>query len=37
VEYFTLDGRKATSAQKGIMIQKVTLDNGATIIKKIRK
>ncbi len=37
VEYFTLDGRKATYAQKGIMIQKVTFSNGATLIKKIRK
>lgn len=37
VEYFTLDGRKATAAQQGIMIQKVTLANGAVIVKKIRK
>lgn len=36
VEYFTLDGRKATKAHKGIMIQKVTLSNGATLIQKIR-
>ncbi len=36
VEYFTLDGRKATKAHKGIMIQKVTLSNGATLIHKIR-
>ena len=36
VEFFTLDGRKATSAHKGIMIQKVTLSNGATLIQKIR-
>ena len=37
VEYFTLDGRKATSVQKGILIQKVTFENGATIVRKIRK
>jgi len=37
VEYFTLDGRKATRAQKGIVIKKITLDNGATLIQKIRK
>ena len=37
VEYFTLDGRKATAAQQGIMIQKVTFANGAVIVKKIRK
>ena len=36
VEFFTLDGRKATSAHKGIMIQKVTLSNGTTLIQKIR-
>ena len=37
VEFFTLDGRKATAVQKGIMIQKTTLDNGAVIIRKVRK
>lgn len=37
VEYFTLDGRKTNCVQKGIMIQKVTFGNGATIVKKIRK
>jgi len=37
IEYFTLDGRKATRAQKGIMIQKMTLGNGATIVRKIQK
>ena len=36
VEYFTLDGRKANSTHKGIMIQKVTLSNGTTLIQKIR-
>ena len=37
VEFFSLDGRKANSAQKGVFIQKTTLNNGATIIKKIMK
>ncbi|WP_294743858.1 hypothetical protein [uncultured Prevotella sp.] len=37
VEFFTLDGRKVTNAQKGIVIKKITLDNGATLIQKIRK
>lgn len=37
VEYFTLDGRKATSVQKGILIQKVTFENGSVMVRKIRK
>ncbi|MCR4602857.1 MAG: hypothetical protein K5683_04920 [Prevotella sp.] len=37
VEYFTLDGRKATSAQKGIVIQRTTFENGAVQVRKIRK
>jgi len=37
IEYFTLDGRKTTRAQKGILIQKMTLGNGATIVRKIQK
>jgi hypothetical protein len=37
VEYFTLDGRKATSVQKGILIQKVTFENGSVVVRKIRK
>ena len=37
VEFFTLDGRKVNSLQKGIMIQKVTLENGAVIVRKVRK
>ena len=36
VEFFTLDGRKVNSMQKGIMIQKVTLDNGNVVVRKIR-
>lgn len=37
VEFFTLDGRKASAAQKGLVIMKQTLDNGSIIVKKIRK
>ena len=37
VEFFTLDGRKTTGQQKGIFIQKLTLDNGSVIVSKIRK
>lgn len=37
VEFFTLDGRKAGAAQKGLIIMKQTLDNGSIIVKKIRK
>jgi hypothetical protein len=37
VEIFTLDGRKASAAQKGILIQKMTSADGRVIVKKIRK
>ena len=37
VEYFTLDGRKATGLEKGILIQKMTLENGTVMMKKITK
>lgn len=37
VEFFTLDGRKTNGMQKGIMIQKLTLDNGTVVVRKIRK
>ena len=37
VEYYTLDGRKANSLQKGIMIQKLTFENGAVVVRKVRK
>lgn len=37
IEFFTLDGRKANAQQKGIVIEKQTLQNGAVVIKKIRK
>ena len=37
VEFFTLDGRQVSKLQKGITIQKQTLNNGTVIIKKIRK
>lgn len=36
-EFFTLDGRKATAAQKGIIIQKMTLSNGAVVVRKVRR
>ena len=36
-EYFTLDGRKATAVQKGIVIQKMTLSNGAVVVRKVRR
>ncbi len=37
VQYFTLDGRRVSAAQKGITIRKAIMDNGAVIVKKIRK
>ena len=37
VEYFTLDGRKATAAQKGIIIVRQTMDNGSVVVRKIQK
>ena len=37
IEFFTLDGRKVSGQQKGILIQKRTLGNGDIIVKKIRK
>lgn len=37
VEFYTIDGRKASFAQKGIMIQKMTLGDGTIVVKKIRK
>ena len=37
VEFFTLDGRKANAAHKGLMIVKQTLSNGNVIVKKIQK
>ncbi len=37
VEYFTLDGRKANANQRGILIQKTTLSNGAVLVNKIRR
>ena len=36
-EFYTLDGRKATAAQKGIIIQKTTFSNGAVVVRKIRR
>ena len=37
VEFFTLDGRKVNGLQKGIIIQKITLDNGTVVVRKVRK
>lgn len=37
VEFFTLDGRKANAAQKGILVQKMTMGNGAVVVKKVRR
>ena len=37
VEFFTLDGRKVNSLQKGIVIQKITLENGNIVVRKLRK
>jgi len=37
VEFYTLDGRKATAAQKGIILKKVTLQDGSVVVKKLRK
>lgn len=37
VEYYTLDGRKANGLQKGIMIQKLTFENGSVVVRKVRK
>ena len=37
VEYFTVDGRKATAAQRGIIIQRMTMPDGTVIVNKISK
>ena len=36
-EFFTIDGRKASAATRGLVIEKTTLSNGAVIVRKIRK
>ncbi len=36
VEFFTIDGRRASAAQKGILIQKTTLQNGMVVVRKVR-
>ena len=36
-EYFTLDGRKAGAAQKGIVIVRQTMNNGNVVVRKIQK
>ena len=37
VQYFTLDGRRANATQKGLLIRKTIMDNGAVIVRKIQK
>ena len=37
VEFFGIDGRKASAARKGILIQKTTLGNGSVVVRKVRK
>ena len=37
VQYFTLDGRRVNTLQKGITIRKTIMDNGTVIVRKIRK
>ena len=37
VELFTLDGRRATLANKGIVIQRITLSNGSVVVRKLRQ
>ncbi|MBQ3629839.1 MAG: hypothetical protein II949_01230 [Prevotella sp.] len=38
VEFFSIDGRKATMGQKGgIVIMRQTLDNGTIVVRKVRK
>ena len=37
IEFFTLDGRKATGSRSGIVIMKQTMGNGAVVVRKIRK
>lgn len=36
-EYFTLDGRKASAGQKGILVRKATLTDGTVVVKKVMK
>ena len=37
VELFTLDGRRATLANKGIVIQRTTLSDGSVVVRKLRQ
>ena len=37
VERFTLDGRRATSAQRGIVVVRTTLTDGTIIVRKVRQ
>ena len=36
-ELFTIDGRRTSNLQKGIMIVKTTMSDGSIVVKKIRK
>ena len=36
-EYFTIDGRQATAAHRGIIIVRHTLNNGTVVVRKVRK
>ena len=36
-EYFTLDGRQATAANRGIVIVRYTLNDGTVVVRKVRK
>ena len=35
--YFTLDGRQATAANRGIVIVRFTLNDGTVVVRKVRK
>lgn len=37
IEFFTIDGRRASAAQRGIVIRKMTLEDGTIVVSKIRK
>jgi hypothetical protein len=37
VETYTLDGRRADSTQRGILIQKITRADGSVFVRKVRR
>lgn len=37
VEYFTIDGRRVSAAQKGITIRKAVMEDGTVVVRKMRK